>query len=99
MSEARPPYRISLHRLPEIMGKKSLKIEQFHARFWREHSNAHTALFRPRIPLRIEERNRYFAERFRLRIDGRWHMEDGIKYTLFTQGEVDRLVNALLSDG
>ena len=99
MSEVRPPYRISLHRLPEIMGKKSLKIEQLHARYWREHLHAFTTMFYPSLPFRIDERNRYFAERFRLRINGRWHMEGGIKYTMLTQGEVDELVNGLLQNG
>lgn len=98
MSEHRPPIRISLHRLPEIQGKKSIKIEYFPARFWREHVHLHTRLFAPRLPFRNDDRNQYFAERFRIRVNGSWYCEGG-KYTMLTQAEIDDLVNGSLYDG
>ncbi len=99
MSDIRPPYRVSLHRIPEIQGKKSLKIEQFHARYWRNHSGPLTRLFSPPLPMRPDDVNRYFTERFRLRIDGRWYRAGGKKFTMLTQGEVDGVVNRILEDG
>ena len=98
MSEHRPATRVSLHRLPEIQGKKSIKIEYFPAKFWREYCRLYTEQFAPRLPFRNDERNLYFQERYRIRVNGTWFRGDA-RYTMLTKDEVDELVHGLLYDG
>ena len=94
-NETRKPYKILLSRLPHISGKKSIKISQYKASKWRPQHHLGCNTFFPKVPLLTDDRNIYFAERFRVQIGTQWHMVGGYQYVMLAQGEVYRLLDEM----
>ena len=94
-NETRKPYRILLSRLPQVTGKKSIKITQYKASQWRARHHLICNTFHPKVPKQTEARNIYFAERYRVQIGEVWHRAEGCKYTMLTQTEIYQLLDEL----
>jgi len=75
-------------------GSFSMKVEVFYAYHWAGSWNPPSSLFYPRPPLRTEDRQRYWENMYRLRIDGKWF---GIKakFNMFTRIEIGELLVAI----
>lgn len=75
MSDERVADMVLRVRLPKKPGKKTVKIELFHAgQFRYSWSENLKRRFIPSVPLRYADRDTYWAQQiYRLRIDGRWH--------------------------
>ena len=77
-------------------GKKSIKIELFCAGQWRHTWNPYKRDMQPRPPLR--NREEFWENHYRLRVDGRWHRTARHKYCFYTLEQAIRMA-ARMSNG
>ena len=77
-------------------GKKPLKIELFLAEQWRSNWNPYRKTMHPHPPLR--NREPFWQDYYRLRVDGRWHRTAKHKYCFYTLEEAIRMA-AMMSKG
>jgi hypothetical protein len=97
MSEARKPDMILHKKLPPYDGKKHgdssvvwlYRGTQF-ARKWTPISRE----FSPKVPLVNSMRKTYWETRYRVKIDGKWHMPNA-KYELLTLPEVSAIMGMI----
>lgn len=88
MSEPRKSITDIIVKTTGNRGKKSLKIELYPAGYFREHfdiwdrSNWH-----PKPSLQTVARQRYWKERFRIRVGGKWY-GDKAKYQTYSIEEI-----------
>ena len=74
-------------------GKKPLKIELYRAEQWRHSWTPYKKTMHPHPPLR--NRESYWQDHYRLRVDGRWHGRSGYKFSFYTLEEAMRLAEQL----
>ncbi|MBV5330387.1 MAG: hypothetical protein JZU65_22605 [Chlorobium sp.] len=91
MSEIRIPDEIIIRKLPKNdgkrLGKNCIKIETFKStQFSHRYSPLRNSRFSPKPPLHSEARRRFWDERCRVRVDGKWIGD--VKYTLFYRSEI-----------
>jgi len=94
MSEERPVFAI--WRFAEIKGKKPLKIELFKAELWRFGLGPGQGNVFPVLPCRSVDREKYYSERYRLRINGRMYRVGVEQFTFLTMKEVVELAESMI---
>jgi hypothetical protein len=96
MSDERIPAGVIIVKTPRFQGKKNVKIELFKAAQWQRKYRPFKKNVTPRPPV-MDHDQVYWAQRYRLRVDGRWHGSAGFKYTFFTLDEILQLAGERLA--
>lgn len=91
----RKVHKVFLFRLPHIMGKRSIKIEQYRAKLWRSKARPLSKHFHPKVPNNLLDQRRYFDIRYRIKINGSWYRENGTRYTMLTQAEIYEIAESI----
>ncbi|MGD9949885.1 MAG: hypothetical protein AB7U29_15600 [Desulfobulbus sp.] len=92
MSEIRMPDIVWRWGNAATEGKKPLRIELFRAELWKSSWNPFKKTMHPHPPLGSRE---YWQKYFRLRVDGRWHGQDGYKFSFFILEQALRIAEQL----
>ena len=98
MSELRIRDQKITIEMPRIQGKiqhglcPKKKIELFGAYQFRTKHNRMTRNFHPTVPILSEDKEAWYLNMFRLRIDGKWHPSGGKKYVFLSRAEISVLL-------
>ncbi len=68
------------------------RVEIFGAYQFKTAHNRLEANFYPKVPIDADEKKRWYENRFRLRVDGKWHMSHGKKYVFLTRKQVSEFL-------
>lgn len=74
--------------------RSSTRFEAFGAYQFRQKFKTQGRNFFPKLPARRADREKYATEMYRLRINGKWHMQDNKNYVFLTLNEIAMIITA-----
>lgn len=92
MSDHRKRVETWYKSLPPKLGKKvtkkrELKVELYPIYLWAKYWEPSNKFFSPKLPMHSVKRLKYWATRYRVKVNGRWLKEEA-KFQSFTKAEL-----------